>query len=152
MTTIQIRKDGAAPVEMELDAGVYTIGRSDRCRIHLPEPQVGERHAILTVTDGGCSIEDFGSDGGTFVNSSKISGETIVVPGCPIVIGPYTIEIKSATSQQPEQVGIAPESASPHPMPFKPATVLHDNYDDEMDNMFSVYSDSPSLQIGRAHV
>ncbi len=145
MTTIQIRKDGAAPVEMELDAGVYTIGRSDRCRIHLPDPQVGGRHAILTVTDGGCSIEDFGSDGGTFVNSSKISGETIVVPGCPIVIGPYTIEIKSATSQQPEQVGIVPEPVSPHPTPFKPATVLHDNYDDEMDNMFSVYSDSPSL-------
>lgn len=142
MTTILISKEGVAPVRMELEDGVYTIGRSDRCRILLPDQIVGERHAILTVTNGGCSIDDFGSSSGTFVDSIKISGETAVPHGSPITIGPYTLTLESpATPEQPADAAVSvPPLSKPEEIPDE----VNEEDDDVNSNTFSVYFDSTS--------
>ena len=71
MNVLTIYKSGDAPVKTEIADGSYTIGRSDRCRICLPDPSVSERHALLLVAGATCKIEDIGSENGTYINGIK---------------------------------------------------------------------------------
>ncbi len=93
MNLLTIYKNREAPVKSEIGDGVYTIGRSERCRICLPDPAVSERHALLMVSGISCSIEDMGSENGTYINAMSIRKPTPVLQSTPITIGPYTIMI-----------------------------------------------------------
>jgi pSer/pThr/pTyr-binding forkhead associated (FHA) protein len=57
-------------------AGVYRVGRSDTCQVHLPcDPwsmDVSRQHCLVAVAPPNVRIRDLGSRNGTFVNDVKI--------------------------------------------------------------------------------
>jgi len=49
------------------------VGRDMECDIIIPSRQVSRRHARLTVTNSGATLEDLGSKNGTHLNGSMLS-------------------------------------------------------------------------------
>ncbi|TAK11280.1 MAG: FHA domain-containing protein [Anaerolineae bacterium] len=59
------------------------IGRDPDCDVIVttPDKQVSRRHAQITVTAKGLTVEDLGSKNGTHVNGQRIEGPTILQDG-----------------------------------------------------------------------
>lgn len=116
MHELGIYREGEPARGAELPPGVYVAGSGQRCRIRLDGPGVSERHAAFSVSPAGVTVEDLGSDTGTFVNAEPISRAVRVLPTTPVTIGPYTIVIAPAAA--PETVPETPSgAAAPHPEP-----------------------------------
>lgn len=75
--------------DLELGEGQFAVGRSAGCQLSLDDPLVSRRHALLTVTDEGVTVEDLGSRNGVVVNGARIAAATRVHldPGDRITIG-----------------------------------------------------------------
>lgn len=75
-----------------------TFGRSDKCRVALPDKMVSSRHGAFINDGGRLSLVDYESTNGTFVNKKRILYRTpipvsakddIVVGSVHISISPY---------------------------------------------------------------
>ncbi|MGI5868752.1 MAG: ATPase, T2SS/T4P/T4SS family [Kiritimatiellia bacterium] len=119
MHVLTLYKSGDAPVKIELADGSCMIGRNERCRICLPDPTVSERHALLLVSGDTCTIEDLGSENGTYINAMPVRKASVVLPSTPVTIGPYTLTITHA-AEDPEPPAAA-SAAIPSPQPPPPA-------------------------------
>lgn len=95
-----------------LDNGDFFIGRGDACKIHLPSPEISERHALLMLRDGSANIQDLRSANGTFVNGSPIDGIVRLNPDYVVQIGDYMMRVSPRTAESP-----APSPARPAPSP-----------------------------------
>ncbi len=51
-----------------------TIGRGDRCDVHLDDATAASTHARLAPSGGGWRIEDLDSTNGTFVDGERSAG------------------------------------------------------------------------------
>jgi len=71
---LEIRRPGKDPEFYTIKPGIYTIGADEDCRIQLNSDTVEGRHAILTVREEGCWIEDLGSADGTKVDGIPVGG------------------------------------------------------------------------------
>ena len=83
-----------------LSDGLYVIGRGEGCRIRLAEPEVSERHAILTIRDGVAKLEDLRSANGTYVNGEPIGGVTVLTSSNVVQIGPVMLRVSEETAQE----------------------------------------------------
>ncbi len=123
MHLLTIFSEGSEPQRAEIPDGVYTIGSGERCRIRLDG--TSERHALLTVSNGGVTIEDMGGDTGVRVNDMLVDGTAKVTPATPITIGPYTLMVTPAVAAQVRApapaVSPAPAPAAEPPPPAEPA-------------------------------
>ena len=72
MLQLLIQTPGQPDGHFELPTGSYTIGRSDACKLCLPNGEVSERHALLAVRTDGVWIEDLNSSNGTLLDLSLI--------------------------------------------------------------------------------
>jgi len=88
---LEIRRPGRDAERFGLLPGVYTIGRDDDCRIRLNNDQVDPRHAILTIRDEECWIEDLSTDLGTLLDGKLIVGRETVMPGQAIGIASFSL-------------------------------------------------------------
>src|SRR5678815_5573908 len=61
---------------IRLDGGEYVIGRRSDCRIFVPDMRVSRQHARLWRGTAGWSLEDLGSNNGTFVNGARLEAAT----------------------------------------------------------------------------
>jgi hypothetical protein len=73
--------------DLEVPMGEFVIGRSADCQLSLDDPLVSRRHALLTVSDTGVTLEDLGSRNGVFVNGTRLSGQKLISDGDKITIG-----------------------------------------------------------------
>lgn len=73
--------------DLEVPFGEFVIGRSAECQLSLDDPLCSRRHALLTVSDNGVTLEDLGSRNGVFVNGARISGKRPLADGDRITIG-----------------------------------------------------------------
>jgi len=73
------------PVTFARDSMV--IGRDPQCDYPLDHPMVSWRHARLSRTPQGTTVEDLGSLNGTFVDGARIAGRVRVAAGQEIGIG-----------------------------------------------------------------
>lgn len=73
--------------DLEVPFGEFVIGRSAECQLSLDDPLVSRRHALLTVSDNGVTLEDLGSRNGVFVNGTRLSGQKPLSDGDKITIG-----------------------------------------------------------------
>jgi predicted component of type VI protein secretion system len=73
--------------DLELSEGQFAVGRNASCQLSLDDPLVSRRHALLTVTGDGVTIEDLSSRNGVIVNGQKISGRVPLHAGDRILIG-----------------------------------------------------------------
>lgn len=74
-----------------LERGDHELGRSSGASIHLPDPGVSRRHALLRLDpDGNWTLEDLASRNGTYVNNVPICHATLG-EGDKIRLGPSTL-------------------------------------------------------------
>jgi len=73
--------------DLELSEGQFAVGRNATCQLSLDDPLVSRRHALLTVTNDGVTIEDLTSRNGVLVNGKRIDGRVDLQVGDRIMIG-----------------------------------------------------------------
>ncbi|MHC4938552.1 MAG: CAP domain-containing protein [Planctomycetota bacterium] len=71
MARLQIEFRGAKTV-VHLGHGETTVGRSNRCTIHLPDPDLAEIHFRIQEKGGAFRLKDDGSGNGTRVNGKPV--------------------------------------------------------------------------------
>ena len=86
----------------ELPDGTYFIGRGESCAIRFNAPDVSERHAILTVRDGGCWIEDLHSANGTYANGEAVDGRVRLDDSVVVQVGENMLRV-SDRDEEPEE-------------------------------------------------
>ena len=73
----------------------YTLGRSADNQISIAQPQVSNRHAVVTVvSDNVLVLEDRGSTNGTFVNGARVK-RVLIRPADRVVLGNVPLNLQS---------------------------------------------------------
>ena len=112
---LDIAHPGQPASRFELPSGIYTIGRSEACKIRLRHPEISERHAVLTLRETMAVIEDLHSSNGTTVDSRPILEPTAVHEDDVIGIGPCLLRVSPAEKSEPPAEGTRPGQAQPEP-------------------------------------
>ena len=86
----------------ELSDGTYFIGRGASCAVRFDSPEVSERHAILTVRDGVCWLEDLHSANGTYANGEAVDGRVMLDGSVVVQIGENMLRV-SDRDEEPEE-------------------------------------------------
>src|SRR5262245_4280241 len=73
--------------------GEFVFGRGPECQIRPNSEWVSRQHCMLRVTPNGASIRDLGSTNGTLVNGRLLTGETELVDGDTLQVGPLVLQI-----------------------------------------------------------
>ncbi len=137
MTTsiqLEIRRPNHDPKWFAIPPGIYSVGHDEDCKIRLEQSeQVDARHAILTIRENGCSLEDLDSQSGVFLGKRRISGREDLPTGEDIRVGRYTLRVHLPLGVSTRRVAIAspqkptasldtpPEPSSPTVMVATPA-------------------------------
>jgi pilus assembly protein CpaF len=79
-----------------LEDGITFIGRDSGCAIRLDFPDVSERHALLSVSDGKAILKDLNSSNGTLVNGVYIDDEVQLNDSKVIQIGSSMFRISNS--------------------------------------------------------
>jgi pSer/pThr/pTyr-binding forkhead associated (FHA) protein len=77
------------------------IGREDGNTVRLTEPEVSDQHARVLVSDELVTIEDLGSEGGTWVNGERIAGRTALRAGDVAAIGNFQLGVLAEGEEPP---------------------------------------------------
>ena len=96
-------------IELRLDRPVLVVGRSVSCEVQLTSGLVSRRHARLTLSGLGVSIEDLGSRNGVYVNSVRVIGSVRLKPGDRVSVGDevlYFGEIEEASEPAESLTGL----------------------------------------------
>lgn len=64
------RSDSGESIEL---GNVTMIGRSSECQIHVADPRVSRRHAMLRKQEGGFYLFDLGSFNGSYLNGGRVT-------------------------------------------------------------------------------
>jgi predicted component of type VI protein secretion system len=102
--------------DLELTEGQFAVGRNATCQLSLDDPLVSRRHALLTVTGDGVTIEDLQSRNGVLVNGKRIGGRTELTVGDRILIGAQELTLlqgKAITSRDHQTTGGAAKMTLP---------------------------------------
>ncbi len=102
--------DNATSRRLRVTDGAYLIGRGEGCRIHLPYPDVSDRHARLVVADGVVTLQDLDSSNGTYVNGEPISDAVTLASDAVVQIGGSLIRVSPV-----EEPAEAPQAEAPPP-------------------------------------
>ena len=89
----------------ELSDGTYFIGRGGSCAVRFNFPEVSERHAILTVRDGLCWLEDLHSANGTYVNGEIVDGRVQLDASMVVQIGESMFRVSESEDEPEEEKG-----------------------------------------------
>jgi len=81
-----------APAERVEITSELTVGREDGCDVVLRDASVSRRHARFSVLpNGGCSVTDLQSAGGSFINGHRFDEHEFTV-GDRLQIGPFVFQ------------------------------------------------------------
>jgi hypothetical protein len=83
---------GRDPIEVTHNRAV--VGRSGSADVHVADPEVSRRHALLWQEVGATWIADLDSANGTFRNGSRVTEPTAVTPGDVLEFGPASFVLK----------------------------------------------------------
>lgn len=75
--------------------GEYVIGRRSDCQIFVPDMRVSRQHARLWKDEDGWTLEDLGSNNGTYVNGVRVSQATSVHHEDEITIANNRIRVEA---------------------------------------------------------
>jgi pSer/pThr/pTyr-binding forkhead associated (FHA) protein len=96
-------------IEIRLDRPVLVVGRSVTCEVQLTSGLVSRRHARLTLSGLGVSVEDLGSRNGVYVNSVRVVGSVRLKPGDRVSVGDevlYFGEVEEASEPAESVTGL----------------------------------------------
>lgn len=133
MDKIIIHQDGNVLKDVELGKQQLVIGRDDKNGIHLADPSVSRRHALLSCALDEYFIEDLGSTNGTLLNDRPIT-KHILKSGDLLRLGDYVLSFERAgqalidEDDDPEKTQVIrrvepkPPQAPPRPKVIAPKT------------------------------
>jgi sigma-B regulation protein RsbU (phosphoserine phosphatase) len=78
----------------KLDDGEYVIGRRSDCQIFVPDMRVSRQHARLWKDNEGWTLEDLGSNNGTFINGVRLQAATMIRHEDEILIANNRIRVE----------------------------------------------------------
>ncbi|HUR83338.1 MAG TPA: FHA domain-containing protein [Thermoanaerobaculia bacterium] len=78
------------------------IGRASDCAITVTDGSISSRHARVTRSPDGFSIEDLGSRNGTFVNGEKVDKPRLLADGDVVRLGKLIMTFNVAQEQKAE--------------------------------------------------
>src|SRR5262245_9155405 len=86
--------------------GENVIGRDPSCSIWLDDPDVSRRHARIRIDSirGSAMLEDLDSTNGTSIGRSRVKGQTALVNGDVIRIGPVEFKFRSEEPQETRRI------------------------------------------------
>ncbi|MBN1120366.1 MAG: FHA domain-containing protein [Anaerolineae bacterium] len=105
--TIILRSVHQPDWEIPLEAGEYSVGRSEDNQIVLPDASVSRHHVTLWIEGNILTASDQGSANGTFVNGARIQ-QAQLMPGDILKIGGYMF-----TCVGPSEAVTMPEAMTP---------------------------------------
>src|SRR5258706_4935996 len=79
----------------KLGDGEYVIGRRSDCQIFVPDMRVSRQQARLWRDGEGWTLEDLGSNNGTYVNGVRVQGSTQVRHEDEIMIANNKIRVEA---------------------------------------------------------
>lgn len=79
----------------KLGEGEYVIGRRSDCQIFVPDMRVSRQHARLWREGEGWMLEDLGSNNGTYVNGSRVQGNSPLKHDDEITIANNKIRVEA---------------------------------------------------------
>jgi serine phosphatase RsbU (regulator of sigma subunit)/pSer/pThr/pTyr-binding forkhead associated (FHA) protein len=79
----------------KLDDGEYVIGRRSDCQIFVPDMRVSRQHARLWKDGEGWTLEDLGSNNGTFINGVRLQQSTALRHDDEILIANNRIRVEA---------------------------------------------------------
>lgn len=71
-----------------LTEGEYIVGRKPECEIHLDDPSVSRKHALLSIQSDKITLKDMGSKNFTYVDGERIAAEVEIEAGSILAFGP----------------------------------------------------------------
>ncbi len=86
----------------KLGEGEYVIGRRSDCQIFVPDMRVSRQHARLWRPASGWTLEDLGSNNGTYVNGVRLQQSTPLKHDDEITIANNRIRVE-ATEADPSE-------------------------------------------------
>jgi pSer/pThr/pTyr-binding forkhead associated (FHA) protein/tetratricopeptide (TPR) repeat protein len=111
---LTIRREGHPDMTVPLPAGSIHIGRAEDNGLVLPDIAVSRRHARLTVSGGGVTIEDVGSGNGTYFEGKPIRKRELQ-DGDEILIDPFTLSFSIPDSVEREATDTATSESEAGP-------------------------------------
>jgi serine phosphatase RsbU (regulator of sigma subunit) len=90
-----------------LSEGDHVIGRRSDCQIFVPDMRVSRQHARLTKNEHGWTLEDLGSNNGTFVNGVRVEQSAVVDADDEITIANNRIRVEAHDPPPPAPDGNA---------------------------------------------
>jgi len=157
-----VHKGKAIPIPV----AQFVIGRDEGCQLRPSSPAVSKKHCAIEVKGDKVFVQDFGSTNGTFVNDEPVSGETEVVSGDKLVVGPLVFQIKmeglrpsspglSKIDPKPDTKGVAAKTPPPKPegkpQPAKTAEESHDE-SEQLAAMLLGTDDGPSEPLSPSDI
>lgn len=91
-----------APVALQLDRDVITMGRSSDCAIPIDDRFLSRKHAEIVSEPGGWILRDNGSVNGTFVNGTRVLSQTKLGAGDRIRLGDAELVVGGAAAPRDE--------------------------------------------------
>src|SRR5690349_1834679 len=79
----------------KLGDGEYVIGRRSDCQVFVPDMRVSRQHARLWRDGDGWTLEDLGSNNGTYVNGVRLQGSTRLRNDDEIMIANNKIRVEA---------------------------------------------------------
>jgi pSer/pThr/pTyr-binding forkhead associated (FHA) protein len=90
----KLLKGSHAGKEVKLPTPKCLIGRNDDCHLKPQSEAVSRRHCVIITTDSEVMIRDLNSRNGTHVNGEKITGDTVLLNGDVVKVGPLEFEMQ----------------------------------------------------------
>lgn len=79
----------------KLGDGEYVIGRRSDCQIFVPDMRVSRQHARLWRAGDAWTLEDLGSNNGTYINGNRLEGSTLLRHDDEILIASNKIRVEA---------------------------------------------------------
>lgn len=79
----------------KLGEGEYVIGRRSDCQIFVPDMRVSRQHARLIRAGEGWTLEDLGSNNGTYINGVRLQSATVLRHEDEIMIANNKIRVEA---------------------------------------------------------
>lgn len=89
----KLLKGSHAGREVKLPTPKCLIGRNEDCHLKPQSEAVSRRHCVIITTDSEVMIRDLNSRNGTHVNGEKITGDTVLLHGDIVKVGPLEFEM-----------------------------------------------------------
>jgi serine phosphatase RsbU (regulator of sigma subunit)/pSer/pThr/pTyr-binding forkhead associated (FHA) protein len=96
----------------KLGEGEYVIGRRSDCQIFVPDMRVSRQHARLWKDGEGWTLEDLGSDNGTYINGQRLEAATVLRHDDEIMIANNKIRVEAQDFPSSDKSGDVPSAVT----------------------------------------